>query len=83
MNPPTTTESTTTDRYKLVDADGLLEALFDQQSRPSLRWVRQMQAQRKIPYIKLGRLVRFDVDDVREALSDTYTVRSRKRIARR
>lgn len=83
MNPPTTTESTTTDRYKLVDANGLLEALFDQQSRPSLRWVRQMQAQRKIPYIKLGRLVRFDVDDVREALSDTYTVRSRKRIARR
>lgn len=80
-----TTQETppTNERYKLVDAHGLLEALFDEQSRPSLRWVRQMQAQRKIPYIKLGRLVRFDIEDVREALSDTCTVRSRRRISRR
>lgn len=38
------------DQSKLVDARGLLEALFDEASRPSLRWVRQMQAQRAIPY---------------------------------
>ena len=43
---------------KLVDANGLLEALFDEQSRPSLRWLRQMQAQRKIPYVKIGHCVK-------------------------
>jgi len=46
---------------KLVDANGLLEALFDESCRPSLRWVREMQSRRKIPYIKIGHLVRFDV----------------------
>jgi hypothetical protein len=46
---------------KLVDANGLLEALFDEKSRPSLRWVRQMQSQRKLPYYKLGHLVRFEI----------------------
>lgn len=65
---------------KLVDAHGLLEALFDEESRPSLRWLRQMQAQRKVPYIKLGHLVRFDVEEVREALRDNWTVRSRRKI---
>lgn len=48
--------------HKLVDAHGLLDALFDENSRPSLRYIRKMQAQRRIPYIKLGHLVRFDVD---------------------
>lgn len=64
---------------KLVDAKGLLEALFDEECRPSLRWCRQMQAQRVFPYKKLGRLVRFDVDEVREALDQNRTVRPRKR----
>jgi hypothetical protein len=62
---------------KLVDAKGLLDALFEADSRPSLRWLRQMQAQRKIPYIKLGHLVRFDVNEVREALAQRWTVRQR------
>ena len=64
---------------KLVDANGLLEALFDKSSRPSLRWVRQMQAQRKIPYVKIGHLVRFDVEEVRKALSENCTVNPRRR----
>lgn len=65
--------------HKLVDAHGLLAALFDAQSRPSLRWIRKMQAQRRIPYIKLGHLVRFDLDEVREALRQDWTVRSRRK----
>lgn len=65
--------------HKLVDAHGLLEALFDENSRPSLRYIRKMQAQRRIPYIKLGHLVRFDVDEVREALRQDWTVRSRSK----
>lgn len=59
---------------KLVDAHGLLDALFDEPSRPSLRWVRQMQAQRKIPYVKIGHLVRFDIERVRHALEENCTV---------
>ena len=37
-----------------------------------------MQAQRKIPYIKLGHLVRFDIEEVREALRNDCTVHSRR-----
>lgn len=43
-----------------------------------MRWLRQMQAQRKIPYVKIGHLVRFDVDQVRAALEEDCTVHSRK-----
>ena len=62
---------------KLVNGERLLEILFDEQSRPSLRWLRQMQAQRAIPYYKLGHLVRFDVDEVRTALEEERHVKSR------
>lgn len=53
---------------RLVDANQLLNELFDQGSRPTLRWIRKMQVQRKIPYYKIGHLVRFKVSEVREAL---------------
>jgi hypothetical protein len=87
MDTPTTTTSRLSceaplqrsEAGKLVDAHGLLEALFDEQSRPSLRWVRQMQAQRKIPYVKIGHLVRFDLDKVRAALDETCTIYPRRR----
>lgn len=62
---------------KLVNAERLLEALFDEESKPSLRWLRQMQAQRVIPYYKLGHLVRFKVEEVREALENERRVYTR------
>ena len=68
------TEITSSENLKLMDAQGLLNALFETSCRPSLRWLRQMQAQRKIPYIKIGHLVRFDLEKVREALSENCTV---------
>ena len=68
---------------QLVRGERLLELLFDEYSRPSLRWLRQMQAQRKIPYVKIGHLVRFDVEQVRAALEDDCTVHSRKNLRRR
>ena len=71
-------QTNTIQTAKLVDANGLLEALFDEPSRPSLRWLRQMQAQRKIPYVKIGHLVRFNVEEVQNALNETCTVRTRK-----
>jgi len=63
---------------QLVDAHGLLEALFDPACRPTVRWVRQMQAQRRIPYLKIGRLVRFDLVQVRHALAETSTIHVRE-----
>ena len=65
---------------KLVDAAGLLDALFDAESRPSLRWARTMQAQKKFPFYKLGHLVRFDVGKVRKALEENFKVNARTRI---
>lgn len=49
----------------LVDAKGLLERLFDDKSRPSVQWIRSLQRRGEIPFLKCGRLVRFDVDQVR------------------
>ena len=71
-------ETNTINPPQLVRAERLLEILFDEYSRPSLRWLRQMQSQRKIPYVKIGHLVRFDVDQVRAALEEDCTVHSRK-----
>jgi hypothetical protein len=65
-------------RRHLVDAHGLLDALFDDDSRPSLRWVREMQKRRILPYIKVGHLVRFDVDRVRTVLDERFTVQRRR-----
>jgi hypothetical protein len=53
---------------QLVDAERLLELLFEEQSRPSLRWLREQQARRAIPFVRLGRLVFFDLAQVRAAL---------------
>lgn len=54
---------------RLVSAPALLEKLFDEQSRPSLRWLRDQQRARTIPFIRVGRLVFFDVELVRHALN--------------
>jgi hypothetical protein len=53
---------------RYVDALRLLEILFDEDCRPSLRWLREKQAQRKIPFVKIGRLVFFDPVAVKAAL---------------
>ena len=64
---------------KLVDAQGLLETLFAEPSRPSIRWIRRLQKQRKIPYVKIGHLVRFDVEEVRKVLEENCTIKVRSR----
>ena len=45
---------------RYVSAPKLLELLFEEDCRPSLRWLREQQTRRKIPSVKLGRLVFFD-----------------------
>jgi len=59
---------TTQKETQLVDAKRLLELLFDEKSRPCLRWVRDRQKRREIPFVKVGRLCFFDPERVREHL---------------
>ena len=61
---------------RLVSGEQLLEAIFDEIGRPSPRWLRYQMAARTIPYVKLGRRVFFDVEEVRDVLSSRYTIRS-------
>lgn len=63
---------------KLVAAEGLLAALFDEAARPSLRWLRGQQKRRTIPFVKVGRFVRFDPVRVRACLDSKFTVMERK-----
>lgn len=67
---------------KLVDAGRLLEELFEQGCRPSMRWLRGQQKAKTIPYIKIGRLVFFDVEKVRIALANKNTVEASDHMAR-
>jgi hypothetical protein len=62
---------------KLVDIEKLRDLLWEEQCRPSLRTIHAMKKRRDIPYVKIGRLVFFDVDAVRESLDKRNTVRAR------
>ena len=53
---------------RYVDAPKLLEILFDEASRPSLRWIRDQQKARRLPFAKIGRLVFFDTVACKAAL---------------
>ena len=64
----------TATRY--VDAPRLLEILFDQASRPSLRWLRDRQKQRAIPFVRCGRRIFFDPQLVKFHLDAKSTART-------
>jgi hypothetical protein len=65
------------DEEKYTDAAGLIKVLFSDDARPSVRWVRDQQKRRAIPFIKIGRLVFFDPPRVREALAKRNLVTAR------
>ena len=49
----------------LIDAPRLLEKVWpNPECRPTLRWLREQQKNRTLPYVKIGRLVWFNADDV-------------------
>ena len=54
---------------KLVDALTLLEVLFDERSRPTLRSLRTWTKQGIIPCVRCGGLIFFNVAHVRAALA--------------
>jgi hypothetical protein len=62
----------------LVDAKGLLAALFTEDCRPTVRWLRTQTKNRNIPFIKLGGLVFFNVEAVRDTLEKKKTIRARR-----
>jgi len=53
------------DDQQYVDGVKLLELLFTADCRPTLRWLRDQQKARRIPYVKIGRLVFFCPAEVR------------------
>lgn len=63
---------------KLVNSTMLLELLFAEDCRPTIRWLQLRMKSRDIPYIKIGHSVFFDVVAVRDALAKTKTIRSRR-----
>ena len=62
---------------KLVDAQELLNELFSDDCRPSLRWLRTQTAAKTIPHVRIGHLVFFDVEMVRVHLTERRLLRSR------
>jgi hypothetical protein len=63
---------------KLLNAQQLLEALFEPEARPSIRWLRTQTKAKAIPYVRIGHLIFFDAQMVRVALAAKNLVRHRK-----
>lgn len=58
----------------LVDAPTLLALLWHDDARPSLRWLRDQQRRRTMPFIKISGKVFFSPTAVRAALDQRHTV---------
>jgi hypothetical protein len=74
---PAKSELKTSHSDKLVSAEQLLALLWEENSRPSLRWLREQQARRTIPFIKIGARVWFQPSEVRGHLLMKWGVRRR------
>jgi len=61
----------------LVTAPDLLRILFAPSGRPSVRWLRTQQKAKVIPSYRIGRLVFFNPDEVRDSLAKQLRVNVR------
>lgn len=61
----------------LLNDEQLLKVLFDEASRPSPYWLRDQRTARKIPFVRMGRRIFYDLEDVRAAIRDRHTVKRR------
>lgn len=60
---------------ELVDAETCVQIVWPRpECRPSVRWFRQRQKNREVPFVKIGRLVFFDPVQVRASLAKKNTV---------
>ena len=59
-----------------VDGATLLKTLFPIRT-PSVRWLDYQKAKRRIPFIRIGRLVFYDVEQVREVLREKCTINAK------
>jgi len=66
----------TQETQQLVSGPKLLQILFREDCRPTMRWLRDQQKARRIPYVKIGRLVFFSPANVRETLETNQTLRA-------
>lgn len=64
-------------KTKLLNGNQLLEEMWEESSRPSLRWLQEQQRRRTIPYIKIGHSVFFDPIKVRAALDRKFSIGDR------
>jgi hypothetical protein len=63
---------------RFLGAEALLEEVFsDAQTRPSVRWLRRLQAAKVIRYRKIGRLVFFDPEEFRVDIDRSFSVQKR------
>ncbi len=63
---------------RLVSGPKWLEILWDETSRPSIRWLGNQQRRRSIPFIRIGRLIWFCLRQVMEHMSN-WQLRARER----
>ena len=63
---------------KLVNAETLLEILFEARSRPTLRTLRTWTKEQIVPCVRCGGLVFYDIAQVRAALEKPGPKPSRK-----
>lgn len=62
---------------ELVDAETCVQIVWPRpECRPSVRWFRQRQKNREIPFVKIGHLVFFNPAQVRAALFEKHTVQA-------
>jgi hypothetical protein len=62
----------------LVGAETCLRLVFpDEATRPCLRYFRELQAKRLVPFKKIGRRTFFDPVEVRRALDRQFSVHTR------
>jgi len=66
--PSETNPTNPTPEGTLVDAETLIKMLFKPECRPTVRWLRSRQERKEIPFVKLGRLVFFEPEQVKQVL---------------
>jgi len=71
------TETSNHTQRQLMSGPRLLVELFDEASRPSLRWLRTQQRAKAVPSVRIGHLVFFDPAAVRQSLERRNTVRAK------